>query len=318
MAPAGISVTGRERPLEDLENREARQNESKSPIGYSALSAPTHTTTSEPFDFARAASLLTDAAARAGAAIMAHYTGGTEIEIKADSSPVTDADRDSQAIILEALKVLAPEIPVVSEELASDLTASLGPRFFLVDPLDGTKEFIKKRTDFTVNIALVEHGRPRFGLVYAPARSLLALTVADGEAVEVTLPPDEAGADLSKLAQTRLRARVADPDGLTAVVSLSHFDPETEAFLSKLNIAERSSAGSAVKFLELARGRADVYPRFGPTMEWDTAAGHAVLEAAGGFAVAADGTKLRYGKTEAGLRNPGFVAWGRKAGASRH
>ncbi|MGH6793304.1 MAG: 3'(2'),5'-bisphosphate nucleotidase CysQ family protein, partial [Methyloceanibacter sp.] len=146
---------------------------------------------------------------------MAHYTGGTEIEIKADSSPVTDADRDSQAIILEALKVLAPEIPVVSEELASDRTAPLGPRFFLVDPLDGTKEFIKKRTDFTINIALVEHGRPRFGLVYAPARSLLALTVADGEAVEAALPPDEAGADLSKLAQTRLRARVADRDGLT-------------------------------------------------------------------------------------------------------
>ena len=115
---------------------------------------------------------------------------------------------------------------------------------------------------------------------------------------------------LAALTQTRLRAREPSPEGLTAVVSLSHFDEPTEAFLAKLNIAERSSAGSAVKFLELARGRADVYPRFGNTMEWDTAAGHAVLEAAGGSAFTTDGAPLRYGKTEAGLRNPGFVAWG--------
>jgi 3'(2'), 5'-bisphosphate nucleotidase len=126
----------------------------------------------------------------------------------------------------------------------------LGPRFFLVDPLDGTKEFIKKRTDFTVNIALIEQGRPRFGLVYAPARALLAATVADGEAVEAKLAPNEAGADLAALPQTRLRARVANPAGLTALVSLSHLDPETEAFLSDLNIAARSGAGSSVKFLE--------------------------------------------------------------------
>ncbi|MGV1015291.1 MAG: 3'(2'),5'-bisphosphate nucleotidase CysQ [Methyloceanibacter sp.] len=256
---------------------------------------------------------MTAAAARAGAAIMAHYAKDPGIELKEDSSPVTKADRDSEAIILDALKALAPEIPVVSEETASDRTAPLGPRFFLVDPLDGTLEFIKQRTDFTINIALVEEGRARFGLVYAPARSLLALTIADGEAVEATLAPNAAGADFGKLDQTKLRARVADPDGLTAVVSLSHLDPETETFLSGLNIAARSSAGSAVKFLELARGRADVYPRFGRTMEWDTAAGHAVLEAAGGTVVTADGRPLSYGKTETGLRNPGFIAWGRKA-----
>ncbi|MBM3543447.1 MAG: 3'(2'),5'-bisphosphate nucleotidase CysQ [Alphaproteobacteria bacterium] len=249
---------------------------------------------------------------------MAHYAGNTEIEIKADLSPVTAADRDSQAIILAALKKLAPDIPVVSEEVAADLTVSLGPRFFLVDPLDGTKEFIKKRTDFTINVALVDREHPRFGLVYAPARSLLALTVASDKAVEVTLAPNASGADFTKLAQTELRARIADPGGLTAVVSLSHFDPETEAFLSKHRIADRSSAGSAVKFLEIARGRADVYPRFGPTMEWDTAAGHAVLAAAGGYAVTADGEPLLYGKIAAGLRNPGFVAWGRKAPESRN
>jgi 3'(2'), 5'-bisphosphate nucleotidase len=270
--------------------------------------------TSEPgqFDFGRAASRLTGAAAKAGAAIMAHYGKGEEVEFKADASPVTKADRDAEAIILPALKALAPGIPVVSEEIAGDRHAALGPRFFLVDPLDGTKEFIKQRTDFTVNIALIEQGRPRFGLVYAPARALFAVTIADGEAVEAELRPNAAGAELAGLAQTRLRARVAPSEGLTALVSLSHLDSETESFLSGLEVKDRSGAGSSVKFVEIARGRADIYPRFGPTMEWDTAAGQAVLEAAGGTVVDADGKPLRYGKTAQGLRNPSFIAWGRR------
>jgi 3'(2'), 5'-bisphosphate nucleotidase len=269
------------------------------------------TSTKPDFDLGRAAAVLTDAAARAGAAIMAHYAGPTEVERKDDDSPVTKADRDAEAVILAALKELAPSIPVVSEESAGDRTAPLGPRFFLVDPLDGTKEFIKKRTDFTVNVALIEEGHPRFGLVYAPARSLLAVTTADGVAVEAELPPDAAGADLGALEQTRLHARKGDPSGLTALVSLSHLDPETEKFLEGFTVAERSGAGSSVKFLEIARGNADVYPRFGPTMEWDTAAGQAVLEAAGGHVVDTKGARFRYGKTQDGLRNPGFVAWGR-------
>ncbi len=282
------------------------------------MSAPRHTTAptasaSGDFDFARAASLLTDAAARAGATIMRHYAEGPEVELKADRSPVTRADMDSEAIILEALQRLAPDIPVVSEEAAGDRPAILPSCFFLVDPLDGTKEFIQKRSDFTVNIALIEDGRPRFGLVYAPARALLAVTVAEGEAIEAELPPDAAGADLDRLERTKLSARIGNPDGLTALVSLSHLDRETEAFLAKLKIAERSSVGSSVKFLAIARGKADVYPRFGPTMEWDTAAGQAVLEAAGGTVLDANGDKLRYGKTEQGLRNPSFIAWGARA-----
>jgi 3'(2'), 5'-bisphosphate nucleotidase len=264
------------------------------------------------FDFARAASVLTDAAAKAGAAIMAHYGRGAAVELKDDASPVTMADRDAEAIILTALKTLAPDIPVVSEETACDRHTALGSRFFLVDPLDGTKEFIKERTDFTVNIALIEQGRPRFGLVYAPARALLAVTIAEGEAIEAALPPNEAGIELAGLEPTRLRARLAPADGLTALVSLSHLDPETESFLSGLSIKDRSGAGSSVKFLEIARGNADIYPRFAPTMEWDTAAGQAVLEAAGGRVVEADGKPLRYGKTAQGLRNPSFIAWGRK------
>jgi 3'(2'),5'-bisphosphate nucleotidase len=202
----------------------------------------------------------------------------------------------------------------VSEESCGSAFEPLPARFFLVDPLDGTKEFIKKRSDFTVNIALIEHGRPRFGLVYAPARCQLALTIADGKAVEAELPPSEAGAELSKLHLTQLHARPAPKHGLTALVSLSHLDPETEAFLGTLKIAQRIAAGSSVKFVAIARGEADIYPRFGPTMEWDTAAGQAVLEAAGGTAMERNGTQLRYGKTQLGLRNPSFIASGLRSG----
>ncbi|HEV3242079.1 MAG TPA: 3'(2'),5'-bisphosphate nucleotidase CysQ [Methyloceanibacter sp.] len=287
------------------------------------MSAPKHTTqerqtrgAESDFDIALAARLLTDAAARAGAAIIRHYHRGTEVKLKADQSPVTQADKESEAIVLDALHRLAPETPVVSEEIAGERSAHLGPRFFLVDPLDGTKEFIQKRSDFTINIALVENGLPRFGLVYAPARSLLALTPKAGKAVEARLEPSEHGAELAKLECHPLHVRATSPEGLIAMVSRSHLDPKTEAFLAKLKIAGRSDAGSALKFLEVARGLADIYPRFGPTMEWDTAAGHAVLIAAGGYVEDADGKPLLYGKTEVGLRNSGFVAWGQRPAAS--
>jgi 3'(2'), 5'-bisphosphate nucleotidase len=248
---------------------------------------------------------------------MRHFREAPEIEIKSDNSPVTRADRDSEAIILEALAQLAPDVKVVSEEACDGTIGPLPVRFFLVDPLDGTKEFIKKRSDFTVNIALIEDGAPRFGLVYAPARALLAVTTARGKAVEAELPPNASGADLSRLDQKVLHARLPNKEGLTALVSLSHLDPETEAFLGKLKILERSGVGSSVKFLAIAKGEADVYPRFAPTMEWDTAAGQAVLEAAGGAVLDTNGAPLRYGKTELGLRNPSFIAWGLKDASDR-
>jgi 3'(2'), 5'-bisphosphate nucleotidase len=285
-------------------------------LEHLALSAPPHTTAlaTDPrpeLDLGRIAKILTDAAAKAGAAIMEHYVGPTEVETKDDDSPVTKADRDAEAVLLPALAALTPDIPVVSEETAGDRTAQLGTRFFLVDPLDGTKEFIKKRTDFTVNVALIEGGFPRFGIVYAPARSLLAVTIADGVAIEAEMVSSPEGADLKSLEQKRLHARQPDPNGLTALVSLSHLDAKTEGFLKGFTIAKRTGAGSSVKFLEVAKGNADVYPRFGPTMEWDTAAGQAVLEAAGGHVVDANGNRFRYGKSQEGLRNGSFIAWGR-------
>jgi 3'(2'),5'-bisphosphate nucleotidase len=201
----------------------------------------------------------------------------------------------------------------VSEEDAGDRSKSLPSRFFLVDPLDGTKEFIQKRTDFTVNVALIENGTPRFGMVYAPARKLLAVTISNGKAVEAMLEPSAAGADLGKLERCELRVRTPSPEGLVAVVSRSHLDPETESFLSGLKVASRSDAGSSLKFLLVASGQADVYPRFGPTMEWDIAAGDAVLRAAGGRVVDASGRPFHYGKTEQGLKNGSFIAWGSPA-----
>jgi 3'(2'), 5'-bisphosphate nucleotidase len=283
------------------------------------LSGPRQTTRETDrfaFDFKRAGDVLTDAAARAGAAIMAHFKEGPEVALKGDRSPVTRADHESEAIILATLARLAPDIKVVSEESCGAIGA-LPKRFFLVDPLDGTKEFIGKRSDFTVNVALIEDGQPIFGLVYAPARALLALTTARSEAVWAELPPDAAGADLGRLRLSPLHARAPDKTGLTALVSFSHLDSETEAFLAMLNVAERSSVGSSIKFVALAKGDADVYPRFSPTMEWDTAAGQAVLEAAGGSVATAKGERLRYGKTEAGLRNPSFIAWGLRGAGGR-
>ncbi|MEM7191634.1 MAG: 3'(2'),5'-bisphosphate nucleotidase CysQ [Pseudomonadota bacterium] len=280
------------------------------------MSAPRHTTATlaertTAFDCREAAHVLANAAAKAGAAIMNHYGATEGIEYKDDASPVTKADRDADAILTTTLRDFTPSIPVVSEEEASDRHAPLPRTFFLVDPLDGTKEFIKQRSDFTVNVALIEDRFPCFGIVYAPARELLAVTIADGVAIEARMAPSAAGADLSALDHKRLHARAPDPDALTALVSLSHLDAKTEDFLEGFSVGERSGAGSSVKFLEIARGNADIYPRLAPTMEWDTAAGQAVLEAAGGHVVDENGARFAYGKTEAGLKNSNFIAWGR-------
>jgi 3'(2'),5'-bisphosphate nucleotidase len=245
--------------------------------------------------------------------ILRHYAGACEARFKTDASPVTAADEEAEALILARLASIAPGIPVIAEEamaagrsLPHDAIA--GHRFFLVDPLDGTKEFLKRNGEFTVNIALIEGGRARMGVVLAPAKARLFL--GDGENGAFAC---EARADAPlKLADARaIKARVPPAQGLTLLASRSHGDGRLEAFCAELAIAERIDAGSSLKFCLIAAGEADLYPRLGPTMEWDTAAGQAVLEAAGGTVMTEDGAPLAYGKTGEGFRNPHFTARGR-------
>lgn len=246
-------------------------------------------------------------ALRAGAEIMRVYAKDFAVEAKEDASPVTQADHLSEAVILDGLAQVAPEIPVLAEERAAagDIP-TLGDAFFLVDPLDGTREFVSRNGEFTVNIALVRHGRAALGVVYAPA---LGRIYAGGAGVAFRA----AVADGAPGPRKTIQARAAPASGLVAVASRSHRTPETDAFLKTLNIADFTAAGSSLKFCLVAEGAADVYPRFGRTMEWDTAAGQAVLEAAGGRVVAhPDGATLLYGKAARGFDNPHFIAWGRR------
>lgn len=249
---------------------------------------------------------LLGAAHAAGVAAHALYRSGVTVEHKADLSPVTEADRASEVIILEHLARLAPQIPVVAEESVADgRTPEVGESFFLVDPLDGTKEFIHRRGDFTVNIALIRGNRPALGVVYAPVSGMLyAGDVAAAHAFRYLRRTDQSPSG----PRERLHVRPVPADGLTAVVSRSHSTPETEAYLNHYTVRHRVSVGSSLKFCLLASGEADLYPRLGPTMEWDTAAGHAVLAASGGRVLAPGGEPLRYGKPQ--FRNSYFVAGG--------
>ena len=235
-------------------------------------------------------------ALEAGQAIMAFYRRGAAVRTKADSSPVTEADEAADRLIVRGLREAAPDIPVVSEE--GTRRAPAGGRFWLVDPLDGTKEFIGRTGEFTVNVALIEGGRPVLGVLHAPA--LDETYVADGAGGAVRI---EGGA-----APRPVRTRGVPEEGPVVVASSAHRDAETDAFIAGRRPSRIARAGSALKFGLLARGAADLYPRFGRTMEWDTAAGHAVLAAAGGDVRTADGGALRYGKP--GFVNPPFVASG--------
>jgi 3'(2'), 5'-bisphosphate nucleotidase len=248
---------------------------------------------------------LIAAAIEAGAAIMTVFEGDFDVEVKADQSPVTVADQAAEAIILDALARLAPGIPVVAEEeAAAGRIPDVSARFFLVDPLDGTNEFIRRGTDFTVNIGLIEDGAPTLGVVFAPARQTLYIgDVALGEAWREARQPGEATSG------PRIALKVKPPgDPMTAVASKSHDTPETEAYLKACGVVRRISIGSSLKFCLVAAGEADLYPRPAPTSEWDTAAGHAVLLAAGGVVYDLSGAPLPYGKPK--FFNPGFLALG--------
>ncbi|MDZ4791410.1 MAG: 3'(2'),5'-bisphosphate nucleotidase CysQ [Hyphomicrobiales bacterium] len=261
---------------------------------------------------------LTDTAYRAGEAAMNVYETDFEVFTKADKSPVTAADVLAEAIILEDLARLAPSVPVIAEEKsAAGNIPETDALFFLVDPLDGTKEFLNKRGDFTVNIALIEHGVPIFGLVYAPALGQFYVTLSRGEAVSAHIERGVAALRLDALDLKPMRTRTANPGALTGVASRSHMTPETQSFLAAHNVQDTKNVGSSLKFCLVAAGEADVYPRFGPTKEWDTAAGHAVVNAAGGCVLLPSGEPLTYGKRDANYLNPNFIVWGRSPASER-
>jgi 3'(2'), 5'-bisphosphate nucleotidase len=245
-------------------------------------------------------------AIEAGRVVHNIYRGGFDVSHKADESPVTSADHAAEAIILQKLREVAPQIPIIAEEeVAAGRVPAVGNEFFLVDPLDGTKEFIQKRGDFTVNIALIRDRVPVLGVVYAPAKSML---FAGNVAARSAFRSDEDTDGGSAAPRRAIKVRQVPKGGVTAVSSRSHSTPETDAYLAQFNVSDRVSIGSSLKFCLVAAGEADLYPRLGPTMEWDTAAGHAVLLAAGGSVWAPGGTPLLYGKP--GFRNTFFIASG--------
>jgi 3'(2'), 5'-bisphosphate nucleotidase len=243
---------------------------------------------------------------------MAHFRSGVEVERKADHSPVTAADRQSEEIILAGLARVAPGVAVIAEEqVAAGRIPDPAGTFFLVDPLDGTKGFIKGRPEFTINIGLIAAGRPMFGLLYAPALADFYVTLAADAAVNARLDPASDMRSLDDGALQTLRTRVPDPHAMVALTSQSHLNRATERFLAGYEVIERRAISSSLKFGLIAKGEADFYPRAGPTCEWDTAAGHAVLAAAGGTVTRLDGAPLSYGNADLRFENPDFVAWGR-------
>ena len=243
-------------------------------------------------------------AVAAGEVVWDHFRGEVAVAQKADASPVTVADHAAEAVILAGLARVAPGIPVVAEEeAAAGRIPEVAERFFLVDPLDGTKEFISGASDFTVNIGLIEFGAPTLGVVYAPARAALYWgDVGAGQAWRAAQLPHG-----PRSAPTQINVR-APAARVRVVASKSNNTPETEAWLLASPVGSRISIGSSLKFVLVASGEADVYPRPAPTMEWDTAAGDAILRAAGGRVFDIDGRPLRYGKER--FFNPGFVATG--------
>lgn len=238
-------------------------------------------------------------ASHASSIIMEYYDADIDVEVKQDNSPVTIADLKANQYIVQALTEYAPHIPIVSEEGSQDTNREVlgSPRFFLVDPLDGTKSFIKRTNEFTVNIALIQMGFPVAGIVTLPALSSIYYTSEDGNAYK----DDGHG-------PVQIKTRIPSDDGVDILASRSHRTEATDRFIATQKIRHIVSASSSLKFCYIAEGKADLYPRFGPTNQWDTAAGDAILRAAGGFVTRTDGSILTYGGTE--LLNPEFIAWG--------
>lgn len=253
--------------------------------------------------------ILAAIAVEASALIMAVRKRGFVSQTKADNSIVTEADQAAEHLIRQQLLHHWPDTPLMAEEaMAEGGTFDPCSRYFCVDPLDGTRDFASGGDDFTVNIALMEAGEPVAGVVHVCVTGALyaGLTGAGAWRAEVA-----AGGSVADAKWSAIATRAYPPDGLTAVVSRSHLDPKTRALLDRPVIARSLAEGSSMKFCRVAEGLADFYPRFGPTMEWDTAAGHAILTAAGGCLLNPDGSPFVYGKAAAGFTNGPFLAWGR-------
>ncbi len=263
-------------------------------------------------DYPRLIEALLPAVTEAGRIALRHAAAGAAAELKADRSPVTAADREGQAVIVAALERLEPRYPVVAEEWSGERPRPPdGTRFFLVDPLDGTRDYIAGFPDYTVNVALIDGGVPVFGMILAPALAELYATTGPGAAGWIELTPDlSLPASGVKMPWRPIRTREPDRGTLVGLVSRSHPNPANEAFLAKLGVTEVRRVGSAYKFCLIARGEADVYARMGETSEWDIAAGHALVRAAGGCVDRLDGRPLRYGNADKGFLNPPFVAGG--------
>jgi 3'(2'), 5'-bisphosphate nucleotidase len=254
-------------------------------------------------DYAEMMRVFRTAAIEAGNRIMDIYEADDfEVKVKSDQSPVTEADEAADALISARLRAAFPDLPLVTEEQADSHGQAVNS-FLIVDPLDGTKEFVQRRGDFTVNIAWVENGQPLRGVVYAPAKGRLFYTDAEGQSVEEEGPFDPGSAGPTKA----IRVRTPDNAALFVVASKSHRDAATDAYIGKYSVADMKSAGSSLKFCLVATGEADLYPRLGRTMEWDTAAGDAVLRGAGGHVIRfEDHAPFAYGKP--GFANGFFIA----------
>ena len=249
---------------------------------------------------------LTDLVVQAGTAILAVDRGSMRVEGKCDGSPVTEADLAADRILGEGLARLAPDIPTLSEERAQAAKPPFRGSFFLIDPLDGTKEFVAGRSEFTINLALVTNGTPLLGIIGAPALGWLWRGLVGRGAERLRL--NEAGRGAAEPIHTRPLPGQGEP--WIAAVSRSHGDQRTEAFIASRPGAVREPLGSAVKFGRVAEGTVDIYPRLAPTSEWDIAAGHAIVTAGGGKVTDADGKPVRFGERQEGFIVPAFIAWG--------
>jgi 3'(2'), 5'-bisphosphate nucleotidase len=257
---------------------------------------------------------LTALVSQAAAAITRVGPEAARRRLKGDLTPVCDADEAAEAVLLDGLARLMPGVPVVSEEAcAKGARPRPGARFFLVDPLDGTREFLAGLDEYTVNVALIADGVPEIGIIAAPAQGRIwrAARGRGGERLDLAPGADPAAA--RNIIPLRPRGRPAH--GLIAAVSRSHLDPRTAAFVAALPEAAQIVSGSSLKFCRLAEGAADVYPRLAPTREWDVAAGHALLTASGGAMTAPDGSALVYGRSAEDFLVPGFIAWADPAAA---